>query len=75
VARTASTVRTQIEALQTALSQGAVSISYEGRTVTYRSVEEMERALSILTNELAGLEGRPKAHRRKFAEFDRGYRR
>jgi hypothetical protein len=72
VARTAETVRAEIDSLRSAMSQGAVSVSYEGRSVTYRNYADMRAALDDLLEELAALEGRERGHT-KYAVFSRGY--
>lgn len=74
MARTAESVRAQIEALRQAMSSGAASVSYEGRTVTYRSYGDMRQALQDLLRELAQIEGRAPTNRMRLAEYDRGRR-
>jgi hypothetical protein len=34
-------------------------VSYDGRTVDYRSLAEIDRAIEALDREIAGAEGRP----------------
>lgn len=38
----------QITALETAIAQGALSVKYSDKEVTYRSLEEMLKILSIM---------------------------
>jgi hypothetical protein len=48
----------QRDALATALASGVLRVTHEGHSVDYRSLEEMERALSIVQaslDEQAGL--------------------
>ena len=44
---------TQLEALQAALASGELTVSYEGKTVTYRSIKDLKEALAVVQ---AGLE-------------------
>lgn len=37
--------QTQLTALEAALASGALRVSYDGRSVEYRSVAELERAI------------------------------
>jgi hypothetical protein len=39
-------------------SSGVARVSYDGKTVDYRSVAEIDRALEALDREIATLEGR-----------------
>ena len=45
-------------ALLTARYSGTRSVSYDGKTVDYRSVAEIDRAIEGLDREIATLEGR-----------------
>lgn len=42
----------QLTALEEAIASGATSVSYEGKTVTYRSLDDMSRIASIIRNAL-----------------------
>jgi hypothetical protein len=41
-------LQAQLDSLKTACRQGATSIAYEGKTITYRSVAEMQAAIASL---------------------------
>jgi hypothetical protein len=43
-----------IDALQTAIKSGNLSVSYSNRAVTYRSLEEMLALLSLMTKSVQG---------------------
>ena len=46
------------EALSAQRSSGVARVSYDGKTVDYRSVAEIDRAIETLDREIATLEGR-----------------
>jgi hypothetical protein len=39
---------TQLEALQAALASGELTVSYEGKTVTYRSIKDLKAAIGVV---------------------------
>ena len=55
---TPSKLRTHRDALSAQCSSGVARVSYDGKTVEYRSVAEIDRAIEALDREIAGLEGR-----------------
>ena len=55
---TISDLRTRRDALSAQRSSGVARVSYDGKTVDYRSVAEIDRALEALDREIAMLEGR-----------------
>ena len=55
---TASDLRARRDALSAQRSSGVARVSYDGKTVDYRSVAEIDRALEALDREIATLEGR-----------------
>lgn len=55
---TIADLRTRREALSTQRSSGVARVSYDGKTVDYRSVAEIDRAIEALDREIAALEGR-----------------
>ncbi len=55
---TISELRTRREALAVQRSSGVARVSYDGKTVDYRSVAEIDRAIEGLDREIATLEGR-----------------
>ncbi|MDP4604646.1 MAG: gpW family protein [Erythrobacter sp.] len=46
------------EALSAQRSSGVARVSYDGKTVDYRSVAEIDRAIEVLDREIAAAEGR-----------------
>jgi hypothetical protein len=57
----------QYNALVEAIATGALSIQYGGKTVTYRSLADMERLRDNMAAEL----GLIQRVRRKYADFDK----
>ncbi|NOX73488.1 MAG: hypothetical protein GXP03_07665 [Alphaproteobacteria bacterium] len=46
------------EALAASRASGVARVSYDGKTVEYRSLAEIDRAIDVLDREIATLEGR-----------------
>ena len=46
------------DALTAARSSGVARVSYDGKTVEYRSIAEIDRAIEALDREIATAEGR-----------------
>jgi hypothetical protein len=55
---TITELRARREALTVQRSSGVARVSYEGRSVEYRSVAEIDRAIETLDREIAIAEGR-----------------
>lgn len=55
---TITDLRTRREALTAQRSSGVARVSYDGKTVDYRSVAEIDRAIEALDREIAAAEGR-----------------
>ena len=55
---TLTELRTRREALSTQRSSGVARVSYDGKSVDYRSVAEIDRAIEALDREIAVTEGR-----------------
>jgi len=55
---TLTDLRARREALSTQRSSGVARVSYDGKTVDYRSVAEIDRAIEALDREIAAAEGR-----------------
>ena len=55
---TAAELRARRDALTAQRSSGVARVSYDGKTVDYRSVAEIDRALEALDREIAAAEGR-----------------
>ncbi len=51
-------LRTRREGLSAQRSSGVARVSYDGKSVDYRSVAEIDRAIDALDREIAALEGR-----------------
>lgn len=55
---TIAELRARREALATQRSSGVARVSYDGKTVEYRSLAEIDRAVEALDREIAAAEGR-----------------
>jgi hypothetical protein len=55
---TATDLRARREALSAQRASGVARVSYDGKTVEYRSVAEIDRAIEVLDREIAAAEGR-----------------
>ena len=55
---TITELRARREALTSQRSSGVARVSYDGKTVDYRSVAEIDRAIDALDREIAAAEGR-----------------
>ena len=51
-------LRARREALAAQRSSGVARVTYDGKTVEYRSLAEIDRALEALDREIASAEGR-----------------
>ncbi len=56
---TLTDLQAELEALKYAKRSGIQSVSHKGRTVTYRSMDELDRAISATEAEIAKLSGVP----------------
>ncbi len=45
--------KTQLEALEAALASGTLRVSFEGRSIEYRSVDELKKAIAEVKAALA----------------------
>ena len=54
----AADLRDRREALLAQRSSGVARVSYDGKTVEYRSLAEIDRAIEALEREIAAAEGR-----------------
>ena len=52
------TLKLRREALTSQRASGVARVSYDGKTVDYRSVAEIDRAIEALDREIAAAEGR-----------------
>lgn len=55
---TAAELRTRREALLAARASGVSRVSYDGKSIDYRSLAEIDRAIEALDREIAAAEGR-----------------
>jgi hypothetical protein len=55
---TLADLRTRRDTLAQQRSSGIARVSYDGKTVDYRSVAEIDRAIEALDREIAAAEGR-----------------
>ncbi len=55
---TLTELQTRREALSASRASGVARVSYDGKTVEYRSLAEIDRAIDVLDREIAALEGR-----------------
>ena len=55
---TITELRARRDALSAQRASGVARVSYDGKTVDYRSVAEIDRALEVLDREIASAEGR-----------------
>ena len=55
---TITDLRARRDALSAQRSSGVARVSYDGKTVKYRSVAEIDRAIEALDREIAVVEGR-----------------
>lgn len=61
----------QYNALQAAIAEGALSVRYADKSVTYRSLDEMMRILKLMATELALNVCNDGG--RRYASFSKGY--
>jgi hypothetical protein len=55
---TISDLKTRRDALSAQRSSGVARVSYDGRSVDYRSIAEIDRAIEVLDRDIAAAEGR-----------------
>jgi hypothetical protein len=55
---TLAELQSRREALAASRASGVARVSYDGKTVEYRSLAEIDRAIDVLDREIAALEGR-----------------
>jgi len=55
---TATNLRARRDALSAQRSSGVARVTYDGKTVEYRSLAEIDRAIEALDREIAAAEGR-----------------
>ena len=53
-----ATLKLRRDALTSQRASGVARVSYDGKTVDYRSVAEIDRAIEALDREIAAAEGR-----------------
>jgi hypothetical protein len=55
---TITDLKTRRDALSAQRSSGVARVSYDGKTVDYRSIAEIDRAIEVLDRDIATAEGR-----------------
>jgi hypothetical protein len=55
---TIAELKTRRDALSAQRSSGVARVSYDGKTVDYRSIAEIDRAIEVLDRDIATAEGR-----------------
>ena len=55
---TIAELNTRRAALSASRSSGVARVSYDGKSVEYRSLAEIDRAVEVLDREIAAMEGR-----------------
>jgi hypothetical protein len=55
---TIAELKSRREALAASRSSGVARVSYDGKTVDYRSLAEIDRAIEVLDRDIANAEGR-----------------
>jgi len=55
---TTAELKTRRDALSAQRSSGVARVSYDGKTVDYRSLAEIDRAIEVLDRDIATAEGR-----------------
>lgn len=63
----------QLDALKAARASGEARVTYNGKTVEYRSISEIEQAIAAVESELAAQSGTPRS-RSAVAYHSRGLR-
>lgn len=63
----------QYESLKAALAEGALSVRFGDRLVTYRSVDDMFRILRLMESDLGLTTNTNSNGGRRFASFSKGY--
>ncbi|MBW6496081.1 MAG: hypothetical protein K0B16_16295 [Burkholderiaceae bacterium] len=55
---TIAELKSRREALAASRASGVARVSYDGKTVDYRSLTEIDRAIEVLDRDIAAAEGR-----------------
>ena len=55
---TITELKSRRETLSASRSSGVARVSYDGKSVEYRSLAEIDRAIEVLDREIATMEGR-----------------
>lgn len=63
--------REQYQALQDAIAEGALTVQFGERRITYRSVDDMIRIMRLMEGDLAG--NQVPNDRRRYASFSKGH--
>jgi len=47
----------QLQSLQNAIASGELSVTFQGRTTTYRSIDDLQKALNIVQDSISKAAG------------------
>jgi hypothetical protein len=61
----------QLAAIEEAMASGELTVSYEGKTVTYRSMNDLKQARDMIRAELEATGVIGTATRRSYAQFSK----
>ncbi|MBB3103791.1 phage head-tail joining protein [Azomonas macrocytogenes] len=69
-----SSVQTQYQALKDAIYGGELTVRYNDRTITYRSIAEMKQILKMMEEDMAAANGTADTTGgRRYTSFSKGY--
>jgi roadblock/LC7 domain-containing protein len=63
---------TQLQALESAIAAGELTVEYDGKRVTYRGMHELMQARDLVRGELAAAGQLQPEPRISYVEFDKG---
>lgn len=72
MAETQAQLESRLAAIRKAYHSGVLTVTHGDTTTSYRSIEAMERIMSRLENEIAGLAGTPRRRVRYLYQSDKG---
>lgn len=72
MALTLAQLQAKRDTLIAAIGEGARSIQFEGRSVTYNSIEDMLKAVSYLDSQIESSGGAERGGRFSYGTFSRG---
>lgn len=66
--------QSDVDRLEAAVARGELTVEYDGRRVTYRSMNELLQALAYVKGEVQNQAGSAQQNRMSYVQFDRGLR-